>query len=573
MRSDRTHAPRSGRLRLLLDRRLGAGNFLQRACAANPARHRPFLFAQERLEGAPSTRVVAYSLDLLVETTRRYAAWYYGAGARPGDPVGVYLAEGVASFLHYLALTSIGAIPVLVNGRMPASAATAYLRQVGVVGLVSQESLVHDLRRGERDGLRPLLFDAGAEEVSRAAVSTCRLPDRHPYEHEAGELVMLCHSSGTTGRPKAVMFAHRQFFLGKRHRLLTFPASPDDRLLSALPHSHSAGISYLMTATLLGLPTFVMAESGGAATEEAMRSFRPTTVVGFAQTFAELATRDLSPDAARTVHTWINTGDAAHEAHIRALVGLGCRPGLAQPRPGSRFIDGLGSSEMGMALFRRVSEPGTTLYRRCIGKPIGLVRAAAVLDDDGRPVGPHAVGRLGVKSPTLTPGYWNDTGLTVRSHCRGYWLTGDLVRRDDEGRFFHLDRIPDAILTRHATVYSLPMEEALLNACSSVADCAVIAVPEHEHTDERTPVAVVRPKDRLEDVDGSALLTAANRALTDLRMATLAAVIVARTDDDFPTGPTGKVLKRVLRNRYASLLASDARCAGDASAADAMATR
>lgn len=212
---------------------------------------------------------------------------------------------------------------------------------------------------------------------------------------------MLCHTSGTTGPPKAVTFGHRQFFRGKRHRLVSFPDAGANRMLSALPQTHSAGISYLMTATLLGLPTLVMADSSGEAVHDAAGWFRPTLVVAFPQTYAELAGLDLSPSAVGAVHTWINTGDSAHEAHIKALIRHGRRPGRrGTSRAGSRFIDGLGSSEMGMALFRKVSEPERQDYDRCVGKPVKVVERATVLDADGRQLGP---GRAGGSASSRRP--------------------------------------------------------------------------------------------------------------------------------------------------------------------------
>ena len=60
----------------------------------------------------------------------------------------------------------------------------------------------------------------------------------------------------------------------------------------------------------------------------------------------------------------------------------------------------------------------------------------------------------------------------------GYWLTGDVVRKDPEGRFYHLDRTVDVIDTATGPIYSLPMEEVLLADCSDwIVDCAIVGVP------------------------------------------------------------------------------------------------
>ncbi|MGI5119475.1 class I adenylate-forming enzyme family protein [Marinactinospora thermotolerans] len=542
--------PLEARRRLFADEDLGMGNFLDRVAAVHPAGDRPFLWTVAR--GGSPEQARPLSVEQLVRTRDTYAGWYHAAGVTKGDPVAVYLDDGVGYFLHFLALSSLGAVPALVNGRMPAPVAADYVARIGAVGVVATTGHLAALRDAGLDA-GGLLWCADAAEIPAEPASGTALPGVFPYPHADPDPVMLCHTSGTTGPPKAAMFGHRQFFLGKRERLLTFPqAEEGNRLLTALPQSHSAGISYLMTATLLGLPTMVMTDNDGASVRAAMDRFEPTVVAAFPQTYVELAALDLSGPGSAQVHTWINTGDSAHEAHIRALVRYGRRPdGNGGHRPGSRFIDGLGSSEMGMALFRKVSEPESGDYGRCVGTPIDIVEEVAVLDDAGRPLGPGEPGRLGVRTPTVTPGYWNDSRRTIQSSYSGYWLTGDVVYRTEDGRIYHLDRSPDVIHTADGPVYSLPIEEVVLTD-PVVDDCAVIAVPDPVAGDQ-APFAVVRL--RAGTPAPGSLLDTLNAALAEAGLVPLRGVTVAAGPDEFPTGPTGKVLKRRMREMYVSALA------------------
>ncbi|MBV7248486.1 class I adenylate-forming enzyme family protein [Streptomyces sp. MW-W600-10] len=554
--------PLRARLRLLAEPTLGVGSFLDHARAVSPDPSAPFLLAQHA-GGPEEDGLERLSLDRLTEIRDAYASWYHEAGVRKGDPVGVYAGEGIDAFLHFLALSSLGAIAALVNGRMKPAVAAEYLARIGVYGLVGTAGGIDRLR--ESGGLpKTLAFEKDLLSFSRTRSARPSLPGVFPYRHGEDDLVMLCHTSGTTGPPKAVTFGHRQFFRGKRHRLVSFPDAGSNRMLSALPQTHSAGISYLMTATLLGLPTLVMADSSGEAVHDAAGWFRPTLVVAFPQTYAELARLDLSPSAVGNVHTWINTGDSAHEAHIKALIRHGRRPGgrsgglpVALPggrssRAGSRFIDGLGSSEMGMALFRKVSEPERQDYDRCVGRPVKVVERATVLDPDGRQLGPGRAGRLGVISPTRTPGYWGNTELTGKSSVSGFWLTGDIVYRDRRGRFFHLDRVPDVIETAEGPVYSLPMEEAILLGLPEVADCAVVAVDAPPPLGKQAPFATVLLKPGAKAP--ADLLAALNDVLRARGLTALSAAVLATEPEHFPTGATGKVLKRSLREHFADVL-------------------
>ncbi|GAA2777933.1 class I adenylate-forming enzyme family protein [Saccharopolyspora taberi] len=536
------------RLRLLADRRLGAGNFLDKVRAVAKHPDEPFLWLPGTVRG--KSQIERLSLEDLIRIRNAHAAWYHAAGVGKGDPVGVYLGDGIAPLLQFLALSSLGAIPALINERMPPEIAAEYLGRVGAVGLTSDRAGLEAVRAA--GGTARLRFTVDTSELPALTERTGPLPAAFPYQHADEDLVMLCHTSGTTGAPKAATFAHKQFFIGKRSRLVKFPPARRNRMLSALPQTHSAGISYLMTAILLGMPTYVMNDTSGKAVREAMAFFRPTIVTGFPQTYSELATLEPDTKGSSEVHTWINTGDSAHEAHIRPLIQQGRRPGLWGSRPGSRFIDGLGSSEMGMALFRKVSEPETVNYGRCVGKPVEVVTRAAVFDDEGRELGPGNPGRLGVHTPTVTPGYWNNTGQTTRSSLYGYWLTGDVVYRDAQGRFYHLDRVPDVIHTATGPVYSLPVEEAILANVPIVQDCAVVAVTDPDSPEHSVPFASVRlDPAKPEPEDPKALI---NAALSQNGLATVNGVVVARTAADFPTGATGKVLKRALRERFANAL-------------------
>ncbi|PYC68194.1 long-chain fatty acid--CoA ligase [Streptomyces tateyamensis] len=553
-------APLAARERLMTEPGLGAGNFLDHAIAANPHHAVPYLY-RHSLDHRGQVLLRGYSLLDLAALRDDYARWYWANGVRPGDPVGVVVAEGMEPLLHFLALTALGAIPALVNDAMRPDLMVRYLDHVGAVGIVADDPTALAAAYRARPERRPR-FLVPAAEIQAFDTAGATLPDPYPYQHAAADVVGLIHSSGTTGTPKSTMLGHHQFWDGKQPRMLRFPAQPDDRLMSLMPHTHAGGLSYFLTATLLGLPTVVMGDWRRAVVEPVMEAFQPTMVASFPRTFVELATGELPVRGAARVHSWFNTGDSAHYGHIRRLVTLGERPtGLIrpwllpseaaaeQPLPGSQFVDGLGSSEMGMALFGQVTTPESERDDRCVGKPLEVVTKAAVLDHEGTELPDGTVGLLGVVTPSRTPGYWRDPKLTSSFELAGYWLTGDVARRAADGRFYHLDRTVDVIDTATGPVYSLPIEEVLLADCAeTVRDCAVVGVPVPQGGQQ--PIAVVQLQ---EGADCGALLADANKLLAEAGLSPLAAVRVARTAADYPLGPTGKVLKRELRTRYATL--------------------
>lgn len=557
-------APLAVRERFMAEPLLGAGNFLDYALEHNPNRSVPFAFSHG-LDHRDRVVIHGHSLVDLAAQRDRYARWYWANGVRPGDPVGVVVAEGVEPLIHFLALSALGAIATLINDAMRPDVLIRYLDQVGVVGVVADDTtFIASAYRA--DPQRRPRFLALAGEVQAFDAAHAMLPHQYPYRHQADDVVALIHSSGTTGTPKSTILAHRQFWEGKQPRMVRFPAEPYDRLMCLMPHTHAGGLSYFLTATLLGLPIMVMSDWRRATVEPVMEAFMPTMMASFPRTFVELATGSLPVRGAAKIHSWFNTGDSAHYGHIRRLVTLGERPaGLIKPwllpseraaenaLSGSQFIDGLGSSEMGMALFGQVLTPETERNDRCVGKASEVVVGATVLSDEGEPVPYGTVGLLAIKSPSRTPGYWNAPALTQSFIRNGWWLTGDVAYEDAEGRFYHLDRTVDVIDTGHGPVYSLPIEEVLLADCAdAVQDCSVIGVPAADGIGQ-SPIAVLRLQPGCAATEEE-LREQANKALTDKGLATIELVAIARTPADFPLGPTGKVLKRELRTRFAMAL-------------------
>jgi acyl-coenzyme A synthetase/AMP-(fatty) acid ligase len=361
--------------------------------------------------------------------------------------------------------------------------------------------------------------------------------------------VSLTHSSGTTGIPKAVLHTHTTLFAANRNRLRLPRAEGVGRMLSALPSAHAATLIAVNLALCNQSEFFPLSGQSGATVLDAIERWRPTGVFGFAATWAEMARTDLSTRDLDSVGLWWNTGDCAHESHIRKLIAVGnhataTRDGIVRV-PGSRLIDGLGTSELGQSPFYITHGPGTTRYGRCIGKP-HLHAKVAVLSQDGAELPAGQVGFLGVQAESITPGYWNDSVSTYRAKLSGYFLPGDLVYRDDEGFYYHLDRATDAVELGDGTMlYTSMSEERVLAACPDVADCTVIAFA----TDGTAVVDVLLKLSPEADpsVDHRHAVLA---ALGEPFAAAVRDVTVV-PDEDIPTGPTGKVRKVALRQRYA----------------------
>ena len=182
------------------------------------------------------------------------------------------------------------------------------------------------------------------------------------------------------------------------------------------------------------------------------------------------------------MRNWSSTGDCAHEPHIRKLIATGSHLSYSREQgthsvAGSKFIDMLGSTEMGHSAFFIAHRLGHRALRpvRRQGLPVRRGGRCWTWPPASR-CRPAQVGHVGLKSPTLALGYWNDSVNTFRTRLNGYYLTGDLMYQDAEGYYYHVDRASDALeLGGGNWLYTALSEERILAQCPDVRDCSVIA--------------------------------------------------------------------------------------------------
>jgi acyl-coenzyme A synthetase/AMP-(fatty) acid ligase len=530
--------PRSMRAVLAADSTLGAGNVLATLLANGADPDGPGLIFDTDVDGHPAERMI--TLGQLDERVNARTDWLHRHGIRPRDPVAVWPTTAADVILSFLALSRVGAIPALMNGKMPPEIAAEYIRRLRAVGVLADAPHA-ELLAGH---------DIGAPILGAPADLGTGDPASAPphYRHHPDDPVVITHSSGTTGVPKAVLHTHSTIYAATRH-LLTLPqAQGTDRILNALPIPHTATV-IMMNQALGNRAEFLsLSTQDGWYVLDAIERWRPASVFGFAVTWAGLARFDLSGHKLDSVRMWFNTGDCAHEAHIRRLVAVGSRRTVTRDGvvtvPGSVFIDGLGSSEMGHSMFYLHHTADTERYGRCIGKPYGFVDAV-VLDRDGNEVPAGRVGFLGLKAPSLSPGYWNDSVTTYRFRVNGWSLYGDLVYRDEEGYFYHMDRASDAAeLPDGRQVFTALSEERVLAALPEVIDCTAVVVTENGRVVTDFLLELGPGADP--DADRTERVRA---AIAEPAASTLRRVVSVSTED-IPVTVTGEVRKFLLRQRH-----------------------
>jgi acyl-coenzyme A synthetase/AMP-(fatty) acid ligase len=528
------------RARLAQDPRVGGGSLLKSAIAANPHPEIPFIHSARPLVNTDGQEQWDFSLLDLDWLAQSWSVWYLGQGVGPRDRVAVFLEDSFAYSVHYWALAQIGAIAVLINSNASQAIATSLMEQTNPVGLFTDRERLA-LLGSNVDTIEGLSWTRTVEELP--APEGRPLPETGRFRHSGDDPVVILHSSGTTGIPKPTIHTHRSIVAGPLFRLIDHKEQPGALMMTSLPQSHLGCIAYTTYAVLGGTPLVAAFDRSGLELAAAVDEYQPTQVMSFAHAYPELASLDLPIGSLDSVNVWISIGDAIHHAHIRKVLSL-----RSEDRPAAAFYDRLGTTELGWGVLLKIRTLDSERNDRNAGKPVG-VADVVVLRQDGSVADANEIGLLGAQGPAITPGYWNGSDITYRSMLSGYWLTGDMAYRNADGDHFLVDRAVDRIDSPTGTGYSVFMEEAILSDVPELDDIAVIA---GRWDGQSVAVAVVTVAEGAE-VEAEKLLERANEALRTAGHPLLTALDVARTETDFPVGVTGKVLKRVLRDKYADL--------------------
>lgn len=539
------------RFDLLLNRIQTADQILDRALQRWPDRE--MLFPDSPSE---FTLLAGHSLSTseIVNFVQRTAALIQLNDISPHERIGVMKSNHIDIVLLSIAIMRAGCIAVPINSGFSKKGLVEYAQYTNLRAIITDEHVFHQLK--EQDGDFPFIdlwlfpnvpndiatFSSGRvidlnSELCKVAAEPIRALD------DPERIVMICHTSGTTGPPKGVKCTNRGLVSSARLMALLSPATKRTRSATAFPFNHKIAHDTLLGVMAAGFPLWPTTRNDPNKVLPWLEKNRINVFSAFPDKLLGLYDYGLDRHDLSAMRFWLSAGDASHEAHMVEFVNKSGRPGK-----GARYIETMGTSEIGTVASARIFSrrspiTGTRLIgRRFLGGP-----QVKITNKDGMPVASGQVGRFMVRGTSVFEGYWCDDTKTLDTKHRGWWWTGDLAMRDACGRLYHYDREADAIETQSGTVFSLLIEEKILFH-PDVLEAVVVA--ERHHDDSPTIVAVCCLKtghsshpDEIRDW--------INRSLNDY--ARVERVIVAPLTS-VPRGLTGKVLKRELRQQLAQRL-------------------
>ena len=470
-----------------------------------------------------------------------------------GDRVLILMLNRTEFIESFLAVNKLGAIAVPVNFRMTPPE-IAFLVSDCAARVVITEAVLAPVATAVRDldaTLETVIVAGGAAtgdgilRYNDLIAEPGEAPTPVDIPNDAPALIM--YTSGTTGRPKGAVLTHVN--IAGQAMTFLFTSGVDlnhDVGFIGVPLFHTAGIGNTIVGLLLGRPT-VLYPLGAFDPGALLDVLADEKVTGIflvpAQWQAVCAAQRAKPrDLKLRVLSW---GAApASDTLLRDM---------AETFPGAQILAAFGQTEMSPVTCMLLGEDALRKLGS-VGRVIPTV-AARIVDEEMNDVPIGQVGEIVYRAPTLMAGYWNNPKATAEAFAGGWFHSGDLVRQDEEGYIWVVDRKKDMIISGGENIYCAEVENVLA-AHPAIAEVAVIGRTHEKWGEVPVAVAAVRgagdaakqPGLSLEDID---------EFLTE-RLARYKHPKALEIVDALPRNPAGKVLKTELRQRYAGLKLIDA---------------
>jgi long-chain acyl-CoA synthetase len=470
------------------------------------------------------------SYAVLDQASAHAAGLLASKGAGPGDRVGVMLPNvPYFPFVLYGALR-LGAIVVPMNPLLKDREVGFHLRDSGANVLVAWHGFAEAAQGGAQEAGAELVLVAPGEfeQLMGAAEPIGEIAGRD--DEDTG---IILYTSGTTGTPKGAQLSHGNLRAATQISVDLVDATHETITLGALPLFHVFGLTCgLNSAVRVGgcltlLPRFEPGKALAVLERDSVTTFNGVPTMYAAMLHEQGAERfDLS-----ALDLCVSGGAAMPVEVLKAF----------EERFGCKVLEGYGLSETcAVATFNRPDierKPGS------IGVPVPTVEVR-LADDQGHDVPEGEIGEIALRGPVVMTGYWGRPDATADAiDDDGWFKTGDLARRDEDGYYFIVDRKKEMIIRGGFNIYPREIEEVIYEH-PAVREAAVIGVPHADLGEEVAAAISLKP--------GAEATPEELRDFVKQRVAAYKYPRLVWILDDLPKGPTGKILKREIETPAAA---------------------
>ena len=467
-------------------------------------------------------------------------------GVERGDRVAMLQVNCNEHIEAYFATARLDAVYVPLNFRARADELSYMVDDSGPKVLMAGERYAGELRSADR--LKPVRHYVSLEAPVESwlyydeLVASAPDDERFP-EGDGDDLTIILFTAGTTASPKGVMLSHESFSSYVLDNVTPADPEVEERNILTVPLYHIAGVQSMMAAVYGGRSLIVQRQFEPlewmrlVESEKANRAMMVPTMLKVLMDHPEFHRHDLS---SLEVITY-GAAPMPLEVIKRALAEF----------PGASFINAFGQTETAATItalppqdhvLEGSGEEIEAKLRRLssIGKPLDDVEVR-IVDEGGDPVAQGEVGEIVARGPRLMKGYWNQKEATAETIRSGWLFTGDLGYVDEDGYIFLAGRARD-LINRGGEMVSPEEVEQVLQSHPAIDEAAVIGVPDVDWGERIRAIVVLK--------DGQSASETEIAEHCRRRLASYKKPESVVFTEQLPHNPLGKVLKRVLRERY-----------------------
>ncbi len=471
--------------------------------------------------------------DMAVRATA-LAAGLHERGVGAGDVVGLLTYNCIEFLETIFAANYLGAIAMPINWRLAAPEVRYILEHSEARALVCDEELL-ELADDATKGMEATLLRASitGSRAGWTAITELRggsaVPPRALLDGD--DVHRLMYTSGTTGRPKGVMLTHANLAWKNLAHIVEFGFTSADLGLACGPLYHVGALDLTTTSLIAAGATTILHRVFDAAdvVDEIERSRVTTVWLAPAMVNAIMALPNIDQRDLSSVRLVINGGEKMPIPLIERIqrtfssAWFADAYGLTETVSGDTFLD----------RDSLVTKLGS------VGRPC-LYLELDIWDGHGKSLPAGERGEVVLRGPKVFKGYWRDPDATDAAFAGGWFHTGDIGVRDDDGYLFIVDRLKDMILSGGENIASLEIERVLYEH-DAVLEAAVVGRPDDRWGEVPVAYVALRPN---ATATADELIEHCRRELARYKVPKDVTFIEA-----LPRNPSGKVLKRELRGR------------------------
>ncbi len=501
------------------------GDYLDRRCVYSPDTE-----AIIDLGNNPTTRYTFYEMNI---RANRLANWLKNQGIQKGDRVGMLALDGVHFYDTFFACGKLGAILVPFNWRLHPKEIYELIQQTSPTVLFysveAEPQIISNYLSEQKD--IPRMIPLTGDEYSFNLI--VEQGNENPVTCESlteNDTAVLLFTGGTTGLPKAAKISHKQVVWNTMNNLLG-DILGTDKYLNVFPLFHAGGLFAFTIPMLILGGTIVQTKSFDPETIlQTIKDENITIFAGVPTMFQMIVNAD----------NWLSSNMSS----LRYCMSGGAPMPVPLMRQYNKeknvvFRQGFGLTEFGPSVFS-LSVKDSERKAGSIGKPNYFVDAKIVNIDSGEKVLPCETGELLLRGPSVMSGYYKNPEATAAVFEEdGFFHTGDLAYKDEDGYFYIVERLKDMFISGGENVFPAEIEKVLYKN-EAIALCSVIGVKDERWGEVGKAFITLKPGKHDDEND---ILQYLKDNLAKYKVPKSVVIL-----DEMPLSGAGKILKTELRN-------------------------